>query len=414
MPLPKTFGIAIGSLYGLACVAQDFTQTYWYLRVRLREKFIFSGVGKGEGYAATALVQDRNQIIRYYGDNTAYHGWYLAVLASEYAWLKKWQRNVKATVADLYEALHAVHRLDSVAETYFQDSQGAHGLPQLNGFFIRDDVDQHVAHQHGWTGQLLSDYELGCSLHPGDRGLRDNEMSQDQAIHLLWGLRFVHHFVDDSVQAGGRLLREWARQMALRIIRHIAANRWIVTNPVTGRPVYRGHDARLLSKGFVKAAEKFVGDVPRRPVWYSYLLWPWLRTTLVPVYFNRVMVMILGAIGNAYGSPVTTRRFLCANGRLWKKEIYALAHELWEPQVMTRCPCTEKSHLAAMLRNVDSTAFRSYGAYGWTTTNRWLAPARTYGSYDGFFEHKEVTGLDYMLLHNLFILRYGKAEELGH
>ncbi|MCS6980459.1 MAG: hypothetical protein NZM15_10230 [Flavobacteriales bacterium] len=390
--------------------SQSYSDVYWLARHRLREKFIFPGTGQGEGYAAAALVKDRNALIRYYGDNTTYHGWYLGVLATEYAWLRTQGKPASATAEELFEALAAVQRLDSLAETYFMNSRGAHGQPAVNGFFIRDDVNEEIARQHGWKGRLLSDYELGCSLHPGEKGLRDNEMSQDQAIHLLLGLRLVNHFVEDSLQVQGRYLKEWARQMAVRIIRYIAENRWIIYNPVTGRKVYRGPDARLFSLGFAKTIRKLGGASPRKPVWYSHLAWPWLRTALVPVYFNRVMVMILGVTGNAYGTAATTRRFLCANGRLWKKEIYPLLHEFLEPEFSYRCRCTEKKSLEAMLASADATAFRSYGPYGWNTTNRWLAPAKTFSSYDGFFPDKEVTGLDFMLLHNLYMLKFHSAK----
>lgn len=386
--------------------AQSLTEKYWEARARFKNKFLYQGLGAGEGYAAAAIVRDRNALIRYYGDNTTYHGWYLGVLATEYAWLKKQRSSCDSTLRELYEALAAIDRLDSMAEPYFTDRRGAHGKPALNGFFIRDDITEEIARHHGWKGRLLSDYELGCSHHPGEKGLRDNEMSQDQAIHLLLGLRLVYHFLDDSTIYAGRFLKEWARQTAVRIIRYIGGDGWIIYNPVSGRKVYRGPDARLFSLGFVKTIRQFKGAEPAPPVWYSHILWPWLRTALVPVYFNRAMIMILGVTGNAYGKPATTRRFLCANGKTWKKEIYPLIHEFLEPGVKIRCRCTEQSHLLAMLKNADSTAFRSYGAYGWNTTNRWLASARTYHSYDGFFEFKEVTGLDFMLLHNLFRLRF--------
>lgn len=393
-------------LFSIKLHGQTFSEKYQEARIRLKNRFVFEGLGPGEGYAATAIVRDRNAMVRYYGDNTTYHGWYLGVLATEYALLKQTKGPFQNTLKELYEALAAIDRLDSTAEPYFTDSRGAHGRPALNGFFIRDDITEPLARRNGWQGKLLSDYELGCSHHPGEKGMRDNEMSQDQAIHLLLGLRLVHHFLDDSASFNKRLLKEWSRQIAVRIIRYIGGDGWIIYNPVTGRKVYRGPDARLFSLGFVKTIRYFHGEAPRRPVWYSRLLWPWLRTTLVPVYFNRAMIMILGVTGNAYGKPATTRRFLCANGRAWKKEIYPLIHECFEPQVQIRCTCTQEAHLRQMLESADSTAFRSYGAYGWNTTNRWLAPAKTYKTYDGFFELKEVTGLDFMLLHNLYRLRF--------
>lgn len=403
--LPSHFFIFFWAV-ALAVRPQSLTEKYWEARKRFKDNFLYEGLGLGEGYAATAIVKDRNALIRYYGDNTTYHGWYLGVLATEYAWLKKKGSDYKNTLKELYEALAAIDRLDSMAETYFTDHLGAHGRPALNGFFIRDDITEEIARHHGWKGRLLSDYELGCSHHPGEKGLRDNEMSQDQAIHLLLGLRLVYHFMDDSTAYSGRIFKEWSRQMAARIIRYIGNKDWIIYNPVTGRKVYRGSDARLFSLGLVKTIRQFQGAEPRPPVWYSRLLWPWLRTALVPVYFNRAMIMILGVTGNAYGNPTTTRRFLCANGHTWKKEIYPLIHELLEPQVTVRCRCTEQAHLQSLLASADSSAFRSYGAYGWNTTNRWLASAKTYATYDGFFEYKEVTGLDFMLLHNLYKLRF--------
>jgi len=391
----------------LSLLSQDdsLSEKYWSSRRRLLNKFIFQGIGPGRGYAAAAIAKERAAKVLYYGDNTTYHGWYLSVLATEFALLQRCHSDSSKTLHELYNALFAVHRLDSMAEAYFIDRNGAHGRPAVNGFFIRDDADYETIKNLGWEGRLMSDYELGCNLHPGEKGLRDNEMSQDQAIHLLLGLRLVHHLLDDDIKFQGRILKKWAAEMAIRIIDHIASRRWIIYNPVTNKAVFRGHDARLFSWAFVKTRLKFAPEGPvTKPIWYSSILWPWLRTTLIPIYFNRAMIMTLGTISNAYGSSKTTRRFLCANAKLWKKEIYPLIHEILEPDAGRLC--IPESKIKEMLMNADSTAFRSFGSYGWNTTNRWLASAKTYKSYDGFFKEKEVSGLDFMLLHNVYRLLY--------
>lgn len=396
------------------CTAQvqDINRTYWHYRQRLLDDFVRVGEGRGRSICATARVQDGRRNSLYYGDNTTYHGWYIGMLATEYALLKRNGESVTETRTELFYALRAVIRLDSIAETLYDSTNCMPGKASINGFFVRDDVSREQLKLFPGMEHVYSDYLLGYETY--DRLHSDNEMSQDQAIHLLCGLRLVQQYVDDSATVHGIHIRKMAIETALRIIGYISHNKWIVINPVTGKKVYRGPDARMFSYAFLKAAYAFGGaealkELPPMHV-KSLIGWPVTKTALVPVFFNRTMILILATIGNAYGTPPLTNANLGLYDLYWQKQIFPLMHaEFYGLKHISSCRVNEKK-IREMVYSADTIGNRSYASYGWNTTNRWLAPAHTYKSYDGFFTFKENTGLDWMVLHNLYRLRWKPAE----
>lgn len=84
-----------------------------------------------------------------FGDATILLGHYLAVLATEYALMEKngVTDHMYETKREIYYALEALNRLDKKAEywwRYYYDEDGVSAnewSTDLNGFFIRDDVN---------------------------------------------------------------------------------------------------------------------------------------------------------------------------------------------------------------------------------------------------------------------------------
>jgi hypothetical protein len=394
--------------------SSDLNQKYWLYRERFKKDFIRVGEGRGKSIAmAGRAYNEQGKVIIYYGDNVTYHGWYLAALATEFAILKRDSLPTASLLKELYYAIEALNRLDSYAEIMYVDSTGKRGSPNLNGFFVRDDIDKNFRTEFPGTDVVLSDYLLGESFGVGNAKYQaDNEMSQDQAIHALFGLTLITHYVDDEAETKGIKLQAYARETALRIIRYIAQKNWIIYNPVTGKKVYRGPDARLFSYGFRKTAKKINGgkipiDLPKAK-WYSAPALGLMSTGLTPVFFNRTMVLILATTGNTWGPPRITNRFLGIQDIMWHKEIFPLAHAELYGIKHTLSPKLREPRIRRMLESADPNNHGAFGPWGWNTSNRWLASHKKFNTYDGFFKKRDNPGLDYMTLHNLYRLRFRK------
>lgn len=383
---------------------------YWNYRVNLHRDFVAVGEGKGRSICAAGRVVDGKRMSLYYGDNITYHGWYVGMLATEYAMLKRHHKSTEFTLLELYFALKAVDRLDSVAETFYKDDAGNYGKASLNGFFVRDDVDQEQKKLFPGIDFIYSDYLLGLST--PERLQSDNEMSQDQAIHLLLGLRLVQHFVDENANVKNTNIRQLAINQGLRILIWIGRDKWIVKNPVTLSPVYRGPDARLFSYAFYKIALQFAegkmnSDFPRYTA-ASPLGWGLLQTGFVPVHFNRAMIMILATAGNSWINKGITNYSLSWYDVLWQKQVFPLIHAELNDVKTIHSTRISKMKIQKLLSESDSSGIFTLGPYGWNTSNRWLASHYKYKTYDGFHAQRQNTGLDFMILCNLYFLRFGK------
>ena len=167
-----------------------------------------------------------------------YQGWYIGVLATEYARLRKQEQPTSTTLSELYYALQAVNRLDLAGEQLIQawDTEA-----ELNGYLVREDVPvaffenpsvQGSAHPHfGWPEVKKV---RAIAQHPAEAERRlNNEMSQDQVYHLLIGLALTRRFLPDSMvnislldgQTEGVNLQKTAQEIALRIGMRLRENR---------------------------------------------------------------------------------------------------------------------------------------------------------------------------------------------
>jgi len=400
---------------GMACTlmlqAQGITDTYWNYRARLWDKFVVTGSGPGRSIcvAQSVRLKDGRKAL-YFGDVITYHGWYISALATEYALLKRSGAPAHITLQELCFALQAVERLDLLAETLYADSSGQYGQPALNGFFVRDDIDSSYVRFFPGTDLVLSDYLLGQQT--PERPMSDNEMSQDQVIHLLQGLCLTYALLPPEVQHEGYHPGPRASEMGLRILRFMSQNNWHIQNPVSGKPLYRGPDARIFSGPLYKVACFLNGGLPpegvEKPAAVSAFAWPLTQTGLIPVFFNRTMVMLLATEGNAWGGKCRTAEVLHLYDKLWDKPVFPLVHSLLyrNGQPGSKAFAQRVKKLLAEAppqgpaKNTEGT---------WNASNRWLASRKNYRRSDSFFPEAENPGLDYMVLHNVYLLVYDKA-----
>ncbi|MCB9262096.1 MAG: T9SS type A sorting domain-containing protein [Flavobacteriales bacterium] len=188
---------------------------------------------------------------------------------TEYPWLSSGSHPLKATLEELY-----------------QD-------PPFNGFKAYKSWEP--------VGDECGDM-WNLSKSKSSSKLREsNEMSQDHALGMLMGLRFLQIFINDenlyiqpATEDSGMWLMAETRILAERIMNHMSKEfpentemyfevkgddsslfaidsiyvkfrkaRYILTNPVTGRPVDRGWEAFMLSGGYEILGEQLTGiDYP--------------------------------------------------------------------------------------------------------------------------------------------------------
>lgn len=168
------------------------SQKYWEYRERLMYDFML-GVGDGPGESQIASkrlegwpMPNGVQGIKF-GDATIDLGHYISILATEYKLLEMNNYNTDRTVYELYYALNRLNLLDYYAETYFTDPNGNQGQAELNGFFIRDDIDTATQNQLDYlnTSDLYTVVTDLKSASYQENDNRDKEMSQDQVYFIL-------------------------------------------------------------------------------------------------------------------------------------------------------------------------------------------------------------------------------------
>lgn len=192
---------------------------YWTMRERFRKYFVRIGSGVGGsipvaqrqdsynnlmiGNRCEGLYPDSKGMIKW-GDATSYLGNYMCVLATEYALLAQQGKDTKATLNELYYAINAIDRLDSIAEPIFSENSLP---PNNNGFFLRDDVTNATV--SWWSDEYINtggyDPKLNYRCLDADRqtelgntqiGNRaSNEISFDQMVAIFEGFSFIKKYV---------------------------------------------------------------------------------------------------------------------------------------------------------------------------------------------------------------------------
>jgi len=221
---------------------------------------------------------DFKGIMDYGGDNTVCLGYYMALLSSEYYLLRDapevdWVA-VLACQNELYFALNSMERLDKQARQYFRPNLTPDDY--TDGFFIRDDPQTSIVNKFlqkeypriEWMASItssgrpiipsLSDYDTRRFVMPKTEGAvtfnvrnkdetikswdaawyKDefsnqsplNEMSQDQLIDILFGMKCIVSFVPSTLLvdpdgANGILpsknLSEWAKELTDKMMIHL-------------------------------------------------------------------------------------------------------------------------------------------------------------------------------------------------
>jgi hypothetical protein len=392
---------------------------YFSYRERFRHEFIHLSAGDEPGTNLAANVRQGTTLV--WGDSTIMHAQYLAMLATEHAILAGRDPAADAqTLRELHWALRTLDRLDRVAESYFRpDRSVAEG--DLNGFFVRDDVDADFLSRTPIDGATAIASGV-TEPYGGDPAYFSTEMSQDQVWHLLMGLALVKKLAPYVGDIDGEQvdLRAHAKTITDRILRYMRDHdRWRTQNPIFGVDVLRGAEMdarRVFSYGFAEAGNFILGqDAPDDPRYASLhdtaslLAEPFFRLASVVEsdnYHQRVLATV-GDINYAVG-------LFAWGGTLWKLEHETISRTLFRYEhfplvyVLLHGGSTRVSPqlYGGLLNAAPADGPFNHGdaanVCAWSSPSRLVWPESN-ESPEAWIQG-DYNGLDYLLMHNLYQL----------
>jgi hypothetical protein len=258
-------------------------QKYWFYRERFKNFFVSIGTQPGQSLAVAMIAEGENcgpnlvnpnsqdiTVDFNNGEGTfrlddlpVHQGYYIGVLATEYALLKQHNRNTQEVLYELYCALYALNRLDMTGEEI--------GNTALDGFMIREDFpatffqdhpDITATEREKWNvnscvnhGGYSNDCFKGIGtsneeLLAAKRFGKWNEMAMsiDHYSRILMGLALVVKFVDDTdysfeyfngnftthyFQDNLFKIKAEAKAISNRIVSYLKNNNWFLMMPNT-------------------------------------------------------------------------------------------------------------------------------------------------------------------------------------
>lgn len=243
----------------LAQTPEGNLEKYRHYKARLHSQFLYY-TGDASIQASHLPMELRRtdaegRITAYWADGTWWQGHYVAVLATEYARLRRSHDTLAAdsTLEELRQALKVYDRLDWSAEACWN------GDAALNGFYLRDDVPLEMAGIFG-ADIVRSDYQRRC----GDTLSVSNGPSQDQAWAAYLAMALVLRLVDGAEAAD---VRTHAAEVVRRMVEGMqytdekGKGHWQVKNPVNGLLVQKEGDIQWLKYAHAKAYEALTGQV---------------------------------------------------------------------------------------------------------------------------------------------------------
>lgn len=426
---------------------------YRTYRERLRHNFIAIGPGHGESLPFTTRNHNGLAALSQ-GEGPIMLGNYIGMLATEYKLLSFSQADNETTLRELYYALYAFNRLDLVA-----DSTNGYGeAPVLDGFFVREDFpDAFIALHPGlnrhiqdstrfvagsgrsfWVERSLREGDRACRAEPGDYSYkyRHIPLSLDQMLGVLLGVALVSELVDETAhyqnlafQDGETSLQLEARHIADRLVAYAERNNWTLREPdgeYLGDCRYRAKTPNYIeNNGFLIGYSKLIAHIGTRITGkkYSYpLLRPSLGITrsvsvasnqLYGRFYNlRMYQEAIVLCDCTRDGPAKTQKL--GKTYHWTPFFHTLGVILndWAPdpdwgtyarEMLDNAPCE-----GPFFHSADDLA-----PGGWAAPHRFSASVGEQNHGPKHTANKgNYIGLDYLLLHNLYLLAYGTPASL--
>ncbi len=419
---------------GFGQTDKEDLEKYWTYRDRFlgedgRGGFISIGPDQGQSLPASsrdksrdclrdwALIQSKterhegNGILRW-GDGTVHLGYYLAMLAMEYRNLKDANAGTQAVIKELYYALKAYERLDTLAEVTL-------GMKaNLNGFFLRDDVpiDFYVDETQP-SGFRFMDYEkggyecVGSDFNKGNRAVdHATYVSQDQVTSLLFGFAFVKKFAGDVVykDESKEKFGDLAMLYSHLVVSYMKESKWKLKSPDGQKiPARWGGDARAFNSLFAAGAKK----ITEGKFDYKYNEKTFLGRMAKGSYGwafglhnrrNYSMIFRLMLVSDQWSSERMAKRGI-KSGKIF----YALADAVLNERKLD--DALTKEDFESMIKSapINGICFGTQDCDapdGWKSSHLWFHTNHKNGNPYG--QTYEYPGIDFMLLYNLFYYYY--------
>jgi hypothetical protein len=385
----------------------------------------------GEG-AKRSIIGERRGGLLSFGDGGVNQGWYIAVLATEYAVLVKNGNKEEAqnVIKELYYALMSIDRLDAISQSRYEHKELPDYDQPLNAIAVRTDGWSDVPDQAYYDAineENRIDYPVNYN---GEHWVNITTMerqyyapphkhdyfSQDQLYHVLMGLYLTYFYVpgEHDISFGGAgikkiNLKEKAKEIALRFIHTVADNHFKLKTP-SGKNAFGGN-AIIYANPLIYIAKAMGSDYKfkkrNNPFWNLSggigASWPLNKTDLAHMH------LVMASVSDARFSITRSNAkaiYRQAKDKTYNWEaFYPLLHNnLWGEQPMDEAyyQLVEDELTTAPMINPENS--NKGGPKGW----------RAYPKYMKSKEHQDngnphftsyYSGIDYMLLYNLYELR---------
>ena len=426
---------------------QNNLDKYWNYRDRLTNYFVKPGPKIGE--SVVAYVRNKNKSSKKgftVGDQTIDLAWYIGILATEYQLLHNNKQNTNTTLTELNYALMAFDRLDR-CETYPPWNMKR---DTLDGFFHRYDIDLEYHPEHfsiiGRNKNLTSRDTWGNRA-PGiptyisgyDANMPPNpysaSSSQDQVMHLLMGFSLVYKclpdteltFFDNHIKKQSVNFSKIAQADIDRILSYFFKDKhWIIKDPM-GENVERGHNAIMYAYPLAAIGKRISGKSYNDYWSQSFMakqLWDLSRIPNWVNDFNSTMALQLAALSDTwwdftpFGRIDNTGFYIAKCGQPWNRETFFLL--LYQFIHDKKTEAYNKEKVLSQINSApfngpyywsqDSIKFKCCGLQAGKPTGGWAFPNKFRGTKKeqeglGNYPTKgNFSGIDYMLLYNLYHL----------
>lgn len=411
---------------------------YWYYRQRLKY-FVDEGTNgslPGEGMVAGIRNKQSSDLISY-GDQMVHFGYYLGVLATEYALLTYYGQDASATLDELNIALNCYVRVDECEDNPPWNQPFA----LYDGFHMRQDVPSSFLQNHAqlnegltsadnvaavdpgspaWVEHVSANSLLNWDVNPGGspyqyfqtaEEMKLGSMSQDNAIGLIKGLALVYKCLPQGTYA-----HEKAREIAGKVISKIwGGGSWVILDP-NQEAVPRGSTALCYAVPLT-VINMAMGNpmLPSGPnAGNANISWQTLQFFGTGAE-NNCMTLTMAALCDCWNGSLTGQAWLNTTSGC----IYQLSGQdnwdtfyllLWEYLHDRSSPRLSLGKVEDQLMAAPCNGPYCYDSLnhvhapnGWASTYK-FEQAAPYQNHGKTGSQGNYNGLDYMLLYNLYHL----------
>jgi len=385
----------------------------------------------GEG-AKRSIIGERRAGLLSFGDGGVNQGWYIGVLATEYAVSIKNKniRGAQKTLLELYYALLSLNRLDAVSQSRYIHEQAPNYSDTLNAIAVRTDgwsdipdVEYYDAineknkeaypinHQgKHWESITTMERQYYAPPHKHDY------FSQDQLYHVLMGLYLTYNYVNIehsfSLSDGTQKtinFRTMAKDIALRFIHTVADHHFKLKTP-EGKTSYGGY-AVIYANPLISLAQAMGSEHKfkkrNNPFWNLSggvgASWPLNKTDLAHMH------LVMASISDARFSITRSNAkaiYRQAKDKTYQWEaFYPLLHNnLWGEKPMSDSYYQLVEGVLNSAPKINPQNNAAGGPEGWRAYPKFMKSAEHQkGGNPNFSAY--YSGIDYMLLYNLYQLR---------